>query len=288
MNNILIGLKRFITNKNTVTVIAVIVILGLLYWGYTSQINASVSPVSVPVAKQTIQPRTEITSDMITRIKVPKIAVSENVITTTTSIIGKYTNINVTIPNGGMFYKNLLVEKSALPDSVFTAVKDGEIPYQFSVNMETTYGNSIFPGNKIDIYMKAIDDNGQIMVGRLLENVEVLAVKDSAGRNVFENTSETRTPAYLIFGVPERIHILLRKAVYLKSSGVEIFPVPHGGVIPVEGGLQVDITELQNYIESRTVNLLTEELNQATEETVPTENTQNTENATQNTNQSAE
>ena len=285
MNNILIGLKRFITNKNTVTVIAVIVILGLLYWGYTSQINASVSPVSVPVAKQTIQPRTEITSDMITRIKVPKIAVSENVITTTTSIIGKYTNINVTIPNGGMFYKNLLVEKSALPD---TAVKDGEIPYQFSVNMETTYGNSIYPGNKIDIYMKAIDDNGQIMVGRLLENVEVLAVKDSAGRNVFENTSETRTPAYLIFGVPERIHILLRKAVYLKSSGVEIFPVPHGGTVPVEGGLQVDITELQNYIESRTVNLLTEELNQATEDTVPTDST-NANNANANsTNNAAE
>ena len=31
MNNLLIGLKRFLTNKNTVTVIAVIVILGLLY-----------------------------------------------------------------------------------------------------------------------------------------------------------------------------------------------------------------------------------------------------------------
>lgn len=281
MNNLLIGLKRFLTNKNTVTVIAVIVILGLLYWGYTSQINTSVNPVAVPVAKQTIQPRTEVTADMITTIRVPKIAVSENVITATSKIVGKYTNLNVTVPMGSMFYKDVLVEKSALPDSVFTAVKDGEIPYQFSVNMETTYGNSIYPGNKIDIYMKAIDDNGQIMVGRLLENVEVLAVKDSQGRNVFENTNETRTPAYLIFGVPERIHILLRKAVYLKSAGVEIFPVPHGGVVPVEGGLQVDITELQNYIESRTVNLLTEELNEATEETVPTENT----NTTQNTNQ---
>lgn len=281
MNNLLIGLKRFLTNKNTVTVIAVIVILGLLYWGYTSQINTSVNPVAVPVAKQTIQPRTEVTADMITTIRVPKIAVSENVITATPLIVGKYTNLNVTVPAGSMFYKDVLVEKSALPDSVFTTVKDGEIPYQFAVNMETTYGNSIYPGNKIDIYMKAIDDNGQIMVGRLLENVEVLAVKDSQGRNVFENTSETRTPAYLIFGVPERIHILLRKAVYLKSAGVEIFPVPHGGVIPVEGGLQVDITELQNYIESRTVNLLTEELNEATEETVPTENT----NTTQNTNQ---
>ncbi len=281
MNNILIGLKRFLTNKNTVTVIAVIVILGLLYWGYTSQINTSVNPVSVPVTKQTIQPRTEITADMITTIKVPKIAVSDNVIIATQAIVGKYTNINVTIPAGSMFYKNVLVEKSALPDSVFTAVKDGEIPYQFAVNMETTYGNSIFPGNKIDIYMKAIDDNSQIMVGRLLENVEVLAVKDSQGRNVFENTTESRIPAYLIFGVPERIHILLRKAVYLKSAGVEVFPVPHGGVVPVEGGLQVDIAELQNYIESRTVNLLTEELNEATEETVPTENT----NTTQNTNQ---
>ena len=100
----------------------------------------------------------------------------------------------------------------------------------------------------------------RISTGRLLENVEVLAVKDSAGRNVFENATETRTPAYLIFGVPERLHILLRKAIYLKNSGVELFPVPHGGTVPVTGDLQVDITELQNYIESRTVNLLTEEL----------------------------
>ncbi len=270
MNNILIGLKRFLTNKNTVTVIVVIVILAILYFVYNSRIESAVNPVTVPVAKSTIQPRTEVTSDMITRIKVPKIAVSENVITSTSQILGKYTNLNSTIPAGSMFYKNVLVEKSALPDSVFTEVKQGEIPYQFSVNMETTYGNSIYPSNVIDIYMKAIDDNGQLMVGRLLENVEVLAVKDSAGRNVFENATETRTPAYLIFGVPERLHILLRKAIYLKNSGVELFPVPHGGVVPVTGDLQVDITELQNYIESRTVNLLTEELEEIND--VPTEN----------------
>ena len=271
MNNVLIGLKRFLGNKNTVTIIIVIVILGLLYWGYTSQINNSVKPVSVPVAKVTIQPRTEITADMISRISVPKIAVSKDVITNQSSIIGKYTNINATVPAGSMFYNGILVNKEALPDSVFTEVKDGEIPYQFAVNMETSYGNSIFPGNKIDIYMKAVDDNKQIMVGRLLENVEVLAVKDAQGRNVFENATESRTPAFLLFGVPERLHILLRKAAYLKSEGVELFPVPHGGVVPVTGDLQVDITELQNYIESRTVNLLTEELEEATEETVPTE-----------------
>ena len=266
MNNILIGLKRFAMNKNTVTVVAVIAILGLLYWGYTTQINSSVSPISVPVARVTINPRTEITSDMLSSIAVPKIAITDNVIRSNAQVIGKYTNINVTIPAGSMFFKGVLVEKSALPDSVFTEVKDGEIPYQFPVNMETTYGNSIFPGNKIDIYMKAVDDNGQIMVGRLLENVEVLAVKDTAGRNVFENATETRTPAYLIFGVPERIHILLRKADYLRNIGVELFPVPHGGTVPVVGDMQVDIMELQNYIDARTVNLLPADLETANTE----------------------
>lgn len=260
MNNVLIALKKFIANKNTVTIIVVIIILGLLYFGYTSQINASVNPVSVPVAKVTIQPRTEITAEMIERIQVPKITVKSNVLLNNTQIIGKYTAINSVIPQGSMFFKQVIVEKADLPDSVFSDVKDGEIPYQFSVNMESTFGNSIFPGNKIDIYMKAVDDNNQIMVGRLLENVEVLAVKDSNGKNVFENTSESRTPAYLIFGLPERIHILLRKASYLKSKGVEVFPVPHGGTVPVEGAMQVDIEELQNYIESRTVNLLSEEM----------------------------
>lgn len=272
MNNIIIGLKRFITNKNTVTVIAVIAIMGLLYWGYTAQINGSVQPVSIPVARNTIQPRTEITSDMLTNISVPSIIVDDKVITSTSRIIGKYTNINVTIPAGGMFYSELLVEKSALPDSVFTMVKEGEIPYQFPVNMTTTYGNSIFPGNVIDVYMKAVDDNGQVMIGRLIENMEVLAVKDGSGKNVFENSSEARTPAYLIFGLPERLHILFRKAEYLGNYGVELFPVPHGGAAPVTGDMQVDIVELQNFIEARTVNLLVDEV----------ETTENTDNANQN------
>lgn len=256
MNNILIGFKRFLGNKNIVTVICVIVILGLLYWGYTSQINSAVAPVSVPVAKTTIQPRTEIKSDMIEMISMPSIAVKSNVLRSASAIVGKYTAVNTVIPQGSMFYTNVLVTKQELPDSVFSDVKDGEIPYQFPVDLQTTYGNSIFPGNKIDIYMKAVDDNGQIMVGRLLENVDVLAVKDSAGNHVFENTEEGRTPAYLIFGVPERIHILFRKAEYLENIGVELFPVPHGGTVPVTGDMQVDIQELQNYIESRTVNLL--------------------------------
>ena len=253
MNNFLISIKRFITNKNTVTVIGVIAILGLLYWGYNSVIDSQVKPIRVPVANQTIQPRTLITDDMISYIEIPAVAVTNNVQRNSNLIIGKYSAVNSVIPAGSMFYNDVLIDEEQLPDYAFTAVKDGERPYSLSVTTSSTYGNSIFPGNKIDIYMKAVDENGQVMVGRLLAQVEVLAVKDSQGQNVFENTSTTRTPATLLFGVPEDVFILLKKTEYLRSYGVELFPVPYGGTSPVEGDLTVDRQELVDYIESHTV-----------------------------------
>lgn len=253
------ALKRFFTNKNTVTIIGVIVIVGLLYFGYTSQINTQVKPVRIPVAAVDIQPRTLITENMIEYIEVPSAAVTSGVITSAQTIIGKdvsmYSNYNTVIPKGSMFFRSALVTAAEMPDSAFVDVKEGDIPYQFSVNMKTTYGNSIFPGNKIDIYMKAVDDKGKVMVGKLLENVEVLAVKDSSGRHVFENTTENRTPAYLIFGVNDEIHLLLRKAEYLYSYAVELIPVPHGGSVPSAGETKVSTQYLKDFINANTVNL---------------------------------
>lgn len=253
MNNILVSLKRFFTNKNTVTVLGVIIILALLYWGYNTKINNETKPVRVPVATQTIQPRTLITDEMVTYISIPGAALSNNVKRTANSIVGMYTDVNTVIPAGSMFYSDVLITKEELPDSAFTAVKDGERPYALAVTTANTYGNSIFPGNVIDVFMKATDENGQIMVGRLLAQVEVLAVKDSSGNNVFENREENRTPATLLFGVPQDVYILLKKAEYLKSFGVELFPVPYGGTSPVEGDLTVDREELVQFIESNTV-----------------------------------
>lgn len=258
MNNILIGLKKFFKNKNVVTLLGLIVIIGLLYWGYTSTINKAVSPQRIPVAKYAIQPRTEITKDMITYIEVPNIAVATNVKRSSSAIIGMYTDVNSVIPAGSMFYGDVLVNKSDLPDSAFTAVKDGEIPYALGVNVASTYGNSIFPGNVVDIYMKAVDESGQIMVGKFLAKVEILAVKDSSGNNVFEDTSTSRTPSNLLFGTPENIYILLKKAEYLKSKGVELFPVPYGGTVQIPADLTVGRKELVDYIEANTINFTPE------------------------------
>ena len=254
MNNILNSLKKIVKNKNTVTIVGVILIVGILYWGYNNQIKTQTEPQSVFVANETIQPRKLITDDLVKSIKVPKAAITDNVVRIKSQIVGKYTNYNTVIPAGSMFYKDVLVNEDDLPDASFVKVKEGDVLYNFPVTMDTTYGNAIMPGKRVDIYMKAVDSNGQIMVGKLIENVEVLAVKDRNGANVFENTAESRTPAYLIFGLEPKLNILLRKASYMSAFSVVLFPVPLGTT--PEGGAgetQVSSQKLQDFINANTV-----------------------------------
>ena len=279
MNSVSVTIQRLFKNKNTVTIIGVVAILALLYFGYSTTVSKAVSPVSVPVAATTIQPRTLITEDMVTTVDIAANAVSDDVIQNQNSIIGKYSNVNSVIPEGSMFYSALLTTAEELPDSSFVKVAKDEVPYNFPVTMDSTYGNSIYPGNLIDIYMKAENADGQVMVGRLVENIEVLAVKDSSGKHVFENTSEERTPAFLIFGVKDEINILLRKASYMTNFSVELFPVPHGGQVDIDEDTETQVSTqyLKDFINANTV-LIPEEQ--------PAQN-ENTNNASGNNNETS-
>ncbi len=271
MESVTASFKRFFKNKNTVTIIGVIIILVLLYVGYSTQINQAVEPVTIPVATETIQPRTEITDDMVQEIDMPNISVSDNVIQDRSQIVGKYSNINTVIPEGSMFYTDTVISESELPDAAFTKVKAGEVVYNFPVDMETTYGNSIFPGNKIDIFMKV--GNGEeepIMVGKLIENIEVLAVKDSSGKAVFENTSEERSPSMLIFGLPGNMYSLLKKASYMDDLGVELYPVPHGGQAPNQGATEISTQQLVDYINAHSVDIPIDDGSNDASDLVPT------------------
>ena len=255
MNNFMIAMKRFFQNKNTVTVVGVLLILLVLFIGYRYQINRAVSPVSgIPVAVETIQPRTLIESDMVETVQVAPVVLSKNVIRTKAAVVGKYTAVNTVVPAGSMFYQNTVVSKEDLPDAAFVELEDGDIPYNFPVTMASTYGNSIYPGNYIDVYMKAFNENGELMVGKLIENVKVLAVKNSSGQNVFENSEETRTPAYMIFGLDYELNILLRKASYMSEFSVDLFPVPHGTAVKAsEGETAVSSQTLKDFINANTV-----------------------------------
>lgn len=275
MDNILDSVKRVLKNKNTVTIIGVIVILVLLYFGYSYKINSAVSPMKVPVATQDIQPRTLITSEMVEMIDVPSISVSENVLTSSGLIVGKYSNVNTMIPAGSMFYKKAVIDAADLPDIAFVDLGKDEIAYSFPVDLDSTYGNSMMPNSHVDIYMKATEGEGEnekIILGKLLSNVKVLAVKDSSGRNVFENTDEGRVPYMMIFGLKEKIWLLLGKASYLQSKGVELFPVPVSKSLDITGATEVSTERLEEFINANAVDIPIKESSSSdtTDKLIPT------------------
>lgn len=248
-----VALKRFFANKNTVTIICLGLALVILWVGYNWRINSQTEPVRVPFAKNDIQPRTQVTADMIGYVEIPRSMVTENTVTSSDLVIGKYVNYNTVVPSGSVFYKSTLVEMKDMPDSAFANIKDGYTVVSLPVNLDSTYGNSIYPGNYIDLYMKA-NTGSKIMLGKLIESIEVLDVRDSSGQHVFENTAESRTPAYLLFAVPEEMHLLLRKASYL--SGVEVIPIPRNAEYS-KNAKKTNISSeyLENYVNSKTVDV---------------------------------
>lgn len=250
MNNIINTFKRFIQNKNTVTILGVIIIIAILYFGYNSQIQKQVSPIKgVPIARHEIPPKTEITVDMLDDVDIPPIVMQKGAITESSLVIGKYTNHNTMIPEGSLFYEGVLVRKEDLPDAAFEKVKEGEEVVKMAVSTDSTYGNAIFPGNKIDIYMKAESLEGLIMVGKLFENIEIVDVKDSSGQHVFEDATDSRSPSMMIFGLKPEYSNLFWKAEFLNVGSVELFPVPHGKrVKEEEGEVTVIAKKLEEFI----------------------------------------
>ena len=252
MNNFVIGLKRFFTNKNVVTVIGVIVVLGILFYGYTSSIKTQTNPINVPVAAKKINSKTQITSADVTYKQVAGKMVDANVIRSSALIIGKYTNINVTIPEGSMFYKDWVVEESEIPGTWIEQLdyQAGELGYYMSVNIENTLGNNVLPNTYIDIYMKASDENGTPMFGKLLKNIRVLVVHDSSGNDVFKDSASIGSPSKIGFAVSQELYVLLKKAEYLS---IDLVIAPRGSTIPTKDYVMVTSATLRDYIDAQTI-----------------------------------
>lgn len=254
-------LKNLLANKNVVTIFGAILIVIVLYAFYNWRVKQAIDPIRVPIANKTIGPRTEITLDMISYIDIQQSAIKSNVLTNVNNdnqpkkIVGRYTNVNCTIPEGSFFFDGMVILASELPDSFLDDpdLKEGMVAYNYSVNMTSTYGNSIYPGNYVDIYFRGKED-AKVVFGKLVQNVKVLAVKDSSGNHVFENMEEKREPSQIIFAVTSEIHELLRT---VESINAEIILVPtNASYKSTEGNeIAIEITseEIKNFIEAQRI-----------------------------------
>lgn len=273
MGNIGVSIKRFIGNKNTVTILGVVAGILVLYIGYNWRVKQAVDPQSVPYAKQEITANTLITSQMVGSIKISKSMVdtTANLITSNGQVIGKYVSYDTTIPEGSLFYKSQLMTAEQLPNYIVKDIADGYTVYSLQVNSHLTYANSIMPDDYIDLYFKAVDDEGKIIFTKLISSIKVIAVKDSAGNSVFSSASTSKTPAELVFAVPNDLFLLLKKADYITSNSISIIPVPRNASYSENpGATEVSNQDIVDFINAKAVYYSSDETTTATTNTTDT------------------
>lgn len=254
MGNVMLKLKRFLGNKNTVTILCVLIGVFVLLFGYNYRVKQAVQPVNVPYALKRMEPKSKVEDENVGTIKVSGAFVeqTEDLVTSKQYIISNewYVNYDTVIPEGGLFYKSQLVKKEDIPDTAFDDIDEGATIFSLSVNSHSTYGNSIMPGNFIDLYLKATDDNGKVIFGKFIESIKVLSVRDSSGNDVFSDSQAEKSSSELLFAVKDNLFMLLSEASFV--GGIEIVPVPRNAKYRNEGdtenGTQVSKQELVDFI----------------------------------------
>lgn len=249
------AIRRFVGNKNTVTILGFAACVSTLVIGYHIRVKDAISPTSLPVAKETIPSRTLITDDMVGRINIASTYVNEasNVVKSSKQVVGKYVSHKTTIPKGGLFYKDQLSEASEMPDAAFANIEDGQTIYSLAVDKETTFANSIRAGDYIDLYMSAVDFNNSNLViyGCLVRSIRVLAVKDSRGENIVKNTLAYGEPAELLFAVDDDMFDLLRETEWVKGNIVLSPVIYNKNYTAAAGETEVGSEILQEFIRSQ-------------------------------------
>lgn len=243
-------IKRFISNKNTMTILLVVVGIIVLYVAYNIRIDSAIEPVKVPIATRNIGATEQITADDFIWVETTSEFVENtDIITDASSLVDYYVTTGTSIVEGAAFFEDQIVEKSELPNSVFDEIPEGSTIFYLSVDEDSTYGNSIYPGDKIDLYVMVDNADGITLFGKLVESIDVLAVRDNNQNDVFSSI-ETGSSSLLLFAVPDDTYSLLMRA--LTVSSLEIIPVPRNSEYTTSGeAMQVENVMIEAVINSQ-------------------------------------
>ncbi len=262
MGNILNTLKRFLANKNTVTILGVLLGIIVLFIGYNYRIKHAVETVSIPYAKKTIGSAREITPDAVGTMEVLKKTVSDNknIIANIGQVLNTATSYCVsertTVPTGSFFYTEQVKPCNLVNSNPIKTMAEGYKVVAIPTDILKTFGNTMVPGDYIDLYAKMTSDDGKLIFGELISKLPIMDVRDSKGDSIYFDSTNNNAPAALLFGVPEDLFYLLSDAIYLGTSKVELIPVPGNAEYSEEKGeTRVSSQYLKNEILKYTVQL---------------------------------
>ena len=250
MGSVVGTLKRFLGNKNTVTILAVLAGVIILWAFYNYRVEQAITTIKIPYAVEAIDAGKKIENDNIDFKEITSSTTkNSDIVISMADLDGMYICTGTSVPKDGFFYKSQLCQKEQIKNSIYEGMAaDGYTTYNLEVNNRTTFANTIMPGDYIDLYVETKDDSGKSLFGPLIESIEVRGVYDSSGRDVYWDSSAGNA-AFLIFVVPNDYHQLLNVA---RMNNINITPVPRSAsysLNPAE--THIGSEELKSFIMSK-------------------------------------
>lgn len=158
----------------------VMLILEMVNLSSDSKINLT----TTYIATKDISPRTCITDEYLTEIKVPKEYLNSFVISHKEDILGKYTDIQGKIPAGSLFYESMLLDSKDMPDIPSAQLKQGQAI--FTLKQESTQLSNLVAGMRVDIIGTRNDSN---ISDVLIKHARILVIEDHTGLSVEDEDS---------------------------------------------------------------------------------------------------
>lgn len=227
MGSIGIAFKRFLGNKNTVTIVGIVAGIAVIWFAYNWRVSTALDLISVPIASQDIERNTHITDSMVTTARLQRAvtAQTQNLITNRQSVIGQYVRYDTSIIRGSFFHTTQLISRENLPNSMFRDLRPGRTVFSLALTgRNDTYAGFVRRGDYIDIYFSATEDNRPVF-GKFITGIRVLAVKDRNGHHILPAQVDA-IPAFLFFDVPDDEFMLLMTSAFVQ--GIQLYPIPRG------------------------------------------------------------
>lgn len=185
----------------------------VLVW-HPWQMEKDLSMVLIPVAKQNLIYRTEITEKDLDYLKLPKAFVKEDMILNQEELIGKVVSHSYQIAKGSVFTSEMIEEKERVKDKAIYALEKGQAALNINVEAMPTLGNGLQVNQKIDLYCIIQNRNETPIVDLLLKSVRIIDIRDRKGLEL-DDPQGTGTASIITLAVNQDYISLLTTASYL-------------------------------------------------------------------------
>ncbi|MDO4701730.1 MAG: SAF domain-containing protein [Erysipelotrichaceae bacterium] len=207
--------------KKILSVCLMLLVVALLGYGYVMLLKMNlIKMVKIPIAKKTIAPRSLITEEDIDYIEVVQGYQVEQVMLHKEDLLGKYTDIHTTIPEGSMFYASSLFDIKQLPDYPSLLLKENQVAFSLPVDLNKLNGNTIVEGQYVDIYVSLPVKHEQPIFDKVLSHVRIISIKDRKGLTL-DDTRSNGVPHICVLAISQEAVKVLSNAS--KVGEIELY-----------------------------------------------------------------